>query len=66
MITIMKKSTKTAEHESEGGKKVYVKGYTTTTGRIVPDHYRTTPDVTDAPKGTFIERRQINPKRYRY
>jgi hypothetical protein len=46
-------------------KKVFVKGYTTSAGRIVPDHYRTTPDVADAPKGTFIERRRINPKRVR-
>jgi hypothetical protein len=66
MKTIMRKSTNTEERASESKKKVHVKGYTTATGRVVPDHYRTTPDVADAPKGTFIERRQINPKRHRY
>ncbi len=43
--------------------KVLVKGYTTNSGRIVPDHYRSTPYVSDGPKGTFIGRRLINPKR---
>jgi hypothetical protein len=47
---------------TERGKRVFVKGYTTATGRIVPDHYRSVPDVADGPKGTFIERRLINPK----
>lgn len=49
----------------ETKKKVLVKGYTTSTGRVVPDHYRSTPNVSDGPKGTFIERRLINPKRHR-
>jgi hypothetical protein len=47
----------------EGKKRVFVKGYTTETGRVVPNHYRSTPYVADAPKGTFIERRLANPKR---
>ena len=46
-------------------KKVPVKGYTTKSGRVVPDHFRATPDLDDAPKGTFIERRKINPKKQR-
>ncbi len=46
-------------------KRVLVKGYTTTTGRIVPDHYRSAPVTTDTPKGTFIVRRLINPKKSR-
>ncbi len=44
-------------------KRVLVKGYTTSTGRVVPDHYRATPYIADTPKGTFIERRLTNPKR---
>ncbi len=47
------------------GKRVFVKGYTTGTGRIVPDHYRATPYIADSPKGTFIERRLLNPKQKR-
>lgn len=38
-------------------KKVFVKGYTTKSGRVVPDHYRSTPSTSDGPKGSFIERR---------
>lgn len=38
-------------------KKVFVKGYTTENGRVVPDHYRSTPSTADGPKGSFIERR---------
>lgn len=49
----------------EKGKRVFVKGYTTGSGRIVPDHFRSTPYVSDGPKGTFIERRLINPKQKR-
>jgi hypothetical protein len=49
--------------EKEGKKRVFVKGYTTETGRVVPDHYRSTPYVADTPRGTFIERRLANPKR---
>ncbi len=44
-------------------KRVFVKGYTTRSGREVPDHYRSTPYVADRPKGTFIERRLSNPKK---
>ncbi len=44
-------------------KKVLIKGYTTASGRTVPDHYRSSPRSDDTPKGTFIERRLINPKR---
>ncbi len=49
----------------ESKKRVFVKGYTTSSGRIVPDHYRSTPYIADGPKGTFIERRLINPKQRR-
>jgi hypothetical protein len=53
------------EKVAEIKKKVSVKGYVTKSGRIVPDHFRATPDVADGPKGTFIERRLTNPKRPR-
>jgi hypothetical protein len=53
----------TTKQSEESKKRVFVKGYTTGTGRIVPDHYRSTPYIADGPKGTFIERRLINPKR---
>jgi hypothetical protein len=56
----MEQQTKSGEEDK---KKVFVKGYTTGTGRIVPDHYRSTPYIADGPKGTFIERRLLNPKR---
>ncbi len=46
----------------ESKKRVYVKGYTTGSGRVVPDHFRSTPYIAYGPKGTFIERRLINPK----
>lgn len=56
-----------AGNQTEDSKKrVFVKGYTTNTGRVVPDHYRSTPYVADCPKGTFIERRLSNPKRRHY
>ena len=50
----------------ESKKRVFVKGYTTGSGRVVPDHYRSTPYIADGPKGTFIERRLINPKQRRF
>jgi hypothetical protein len=59
----MEKSIKPRE---ENNKKVFVRGYTTSTGRVVPDHYRANPDIMGAPKGTFIERRLLNPKIKRY
>lgn len=52
-------------HASESKKKVLIKGYTTASGRTVPDHYRSSPAAADSPKGTFIERRLLNPKRPR-
>jgi hypothetical protein len=55
----MEDRTKASE---DGKKRVFVKGYTTGTGRVVPDHYRATPYIADGPKGTFIERRLLNPK----
>lgn len=53
----------TGKQPDRNKKQVFVKGYTTNTGRVVPDHYRSTPYVADSPKGTFIERRLSNPKR---
>jgi hypothetical protein len=58
----MKQPTKTLD---SGKRQVFVKGYTTEAGRIVPDHYRSIPYASDGPKGTFIERRLINPKQKR-
>ncbi len=58
--SVMEQRPKTG---GEGKKRVFVKGYTTETGRVVPDHYRSTPYIADGPKGTFIERRLANPKR---
>ena len=55
-----------AKKIDENKKRVFVKGYTTRSGREVPDHYRSTPYIADGPKGTFIERRLINPKRRHY
>lgn len=55
-----------ARSTKENKKRVLVKGYTTSSGRVVPDHYRSTPYVSDGPKGTFIERRLTNPKRRLY
>ncbi len=55
-----------ANTTKEGKKKVFVKGYTTNTGRVVPDHVRSTPYVSDGPKGTFIGRRLTNPKKPLY
>lgn len=52
-----------APTNKDNKKRVFVKGYTTNTGRVVPDHFRSTPYVSDGPKGTFIGRRLINPKR---
>ncbi len=54
---------RTSKQQDKNKKHVFVKGYTTNTGRVVPDHYRSTPYVADSPKGTFIERRLSNPKR---
>lgn len=48
--------TPTTEKTTKG---VFVKGYTTADGRVVPDHYRSTPSTSDAPKGSFIERRAL-------
>ncbi|MDR0907362.1 MAG: hypothetical protein LBM63_01935 [Rikenellaceae bacterium] len=44
-------------------KGVFVKGYTTANGRVVPDHYRSTPSAAYAPKGSFIERRAMRKHR---
>ncbi|MDR2913062.1 MAG: hypothetical protein LBV38_07250 [Alistipes sp.] len=61
------RSSGSRNSSSENLKRIFVKGYTTASGRVVPDHYRSTPYVDDAPKGTFIERRLINPpKRTRH
>lgn len=54
---------RTSKQSGAATKRVFVKGYTTNTGRVVPDHFRSTPYVADCPKGTFIERRLSNPKR---
>lgn len=56
---------KFVKYSSGSKKKVLVKGYTTNAGREVPDHYRSAPTNTDAPRGTFIERRLLNPKKPR-
>lgn len=56
---------KFGKNTSSGKKKVLVKGYTTNTGREVPDHYRSSPTSIDVPRGTFIERRLLNPKKAR-
>ena len=53
----------TTKKFNENKKRVFVKGYTTWSGRVVPDHFRSTPYIADGPKGTFIERRLSNPKR---
>lgn len=63
IIMVMEHSTK---HNNASKKRVFVKGYTTGSGRVVPDHYRSTPYIADGPKGTFIERRLANPKRRHY
>jgi hypothetical protein len=50
----------------DGKKRVFVRSYTTSAGRTVPDHYRATPYTANIPKGTFLERRLLNPKIKRY
>lgn len=55
----------TGSNDPQSKKKVLIKGYTTAAGRTVPDHYRSSPAAADSPKGTFIERRILNPKRPR-
>jgi hypothetical protein len=60
----MMEKHKTMEAKKEKSTKgVFVKGYTTSNGRIVPDHYRATPTTADAPKGSFIERRAMRKHR---
>jgi hypothetical protein len=52
-----------APNSEKNSKGVFVKGYTTSNGRVVPDHYRSTPSTADAPKGSFIERRMMRQRR---